>query len=752
MRSGSWDGAVTTDNVRVTVAGTVRPVKSVRIQSGMRDGHPRSDASSWCVESTIEWADPNLVTSTSPHPFGGAPTSHHARGRTEWLPEAGDEVVIETGDGELGQWWVQHRGVIDDTTGSIADGTARSTTVDMIEELDVLTSFPALLAIMPPSSSSGGAYRWCGLQSTYLIDRMFRLGGWHATPPASWDAIAASHGMGSLWPQVGTLTKAHRLGDEASGLIWGRSAYGVYPHDYESRVLTTGPSARPVVTISALSTASGSAGHVDAVDLLGRGFRLGYDSAADTVRVGVLGSSSNTRSFARGGAERAAIYCRIVNTTTQEAILRLDNGTEHVIEWANSVGGIPAGWTCTEVRAQNVRWWTVENNPSAAARWNTLNHATNARIRITSGEWPWWRASRDIEIENAAEWLQDQVDAEAATMWLDEDGTMQWASRGVLEAQSPARTITSVRDVDDIQWESRRRRLARSVEVAYDTPAISMAYQGRYARDFWVSGDTDLGPGEVDEITVTPDANLDWIGPDLNPHHVSQYNQAHTYYVEGSIFGGTQYNRTNTSGGAWAQFLNCTMEQLSLREFLVTFSPWSTIGANQRVKTTFPLSPTQMLGQNRGLLALRGQAIVTWARRSRTSSTSGGVGKAVHNVDVGWRVQHGEQITELVNYLRAAVTDTRPYVTGLTINHDPRLQVGDKIRVQDVAVTGIDFDLIIQERDIDTEAMTETISGRVTTIRTEWRHGPSSTDESRLEPAGPTPITPSADWAREEAV
>lgn len=95
MRSGTWVGATSTDNVRVTVNGTVRPVKDVSIQSGMKDGHPAAETSSWCVEATIEWADPKTVTADSPHVFGGG---------TDWLPQVGDDVVIETGDGALGQW------------------------------------------------------------------------------------------------------------------------------------------------------------------------------------------------------------------------------------------------------------------------------------------------------------------------------------------------------------------------------------------------------------------------------------------------------------------------------------------------------------------------------------------------------------------------------------------------------------------------------------------------------------------------
>ena len=151
-------------------------------------------------------------------------------------------------------------------------------------------------------------------------------------------------------------------------------------------------------------------------------------------------------------------------------------------------------------------------------------------------------------------------------------------------------------------------------------------------------------------------------------------------------------------------------------------------------------------------LALRGAARVVWRDRA-TAGAGGSEGRAEYVHDVGWRVQNSDgDVDSVLTQLRTAVSQLdgpRPYVTGLTIEHDPRLQIGDKIRVRDTEITGADFDILIQERDIDTEAMTETISGRCTLIRTEWVSGVSAHTESRHEPGGPTPITPSSDWTRE---
>lgn len=753
MRSGTWDGALSDDNVRVSVNGERRPVRSVRIQSGMRDGSPRAESQAWCVESTIEWESPHLVTGTSPHLFGG--------GRTDWLPKAGDEVTIETGDGAQGKWWMQHRGVIDETSGSIAEGTAQSTTVDMIEDLDVTVTQRAMLQRMTPRTEGAG-YRRVGLQSTWLIDKMLRAGGWHTTPPASWDAIAAMHGQGSLWPEVGRLLVAHRIGNTGTGPAWTRTPTGLAPIRYTMRVDTTRRTARPVVTIGfeGPNISGGTEGEVQAVDAIGRGFFIGYRQSDDVIIVGTINTSGRTLwSRPRQGATRAALYAQVTSGTRQSLVIRYDNGYETTLN--PSTSGIPEGWTCTQVRVNNnsrIGWWTVEDDPVEGARWNAVNHRATARLRL-SETLPWWTASRDVIQENAAEWLQAQADAEGAAMWLDEDGVMQWAGRGVLEGGSAVRTVTSVLDVDDIQWEMARNSMARSVTVAYEAPRIEMSYNGAYARDLWVSDNTDAGVDEPEVITVTPPDDQDWIDVDTDPHHVTRHGLSWTHYTHGSIFGGTQYDKNNSSDGVWANFLDCTMTQDGLREFTITYGPWSTIGASQRVKSSYPPNPGAFMRDGGGVLALRSIARTIWVPREMSLSSGSGVGRAVMNHDVGWRVQRvnddNDALDDLIKWLRSEVgaADRRPYVTGLTIAHDPRLQVGDKIRVRDTAITGVDFDMIIQERSVDVDEMTETISGRVTLVRIVADYGDFVTDwESRLEPSGPTATTRASNWTRTKEV
>lgn len=753
MRSGVWSGAKSTENVRVTVNGTIRPVDSVRVQSGMRDGDPRSDASSWCVEATIEWADPNTVTGSAPHPFG-VPTGALADGATEWLPKPGDEVVIETGDAATGEWFVQHRGVIDDASGSLADGTARCSTVDRVDDLSYTASVDALQQRMPQWKDDE-QYRRIGLQSSWFVDRMFRnpdadFVGWYATPPRTWETVGLATLQGSLWPEVGFLEEGYQYGDADSYSRWGIVDYGLQGGAVHAVYrLDTGGSGSHVLTAAVPPrTTSGDPWRINLHNSSGQGIFVRYEHDTDRIVYGVIGGSAWWITAESSGvrADRVALY-----SSGTELTIRLPGGRGTTQTLESSPWSSTAASRVTLICPGSVGWWMVERGKNTANRWASLEHAPTARIRPASaGEF--WTASRDIMSEDAAKWIQEQVDAECATAWLDEDGVFQYAGRGVIDNAPVARTVTSVLDVDDIQWTAKRRRAARTVALTYLEGRIDQGWQGNRSRTLWSDNSIDCGPGELETRIVTPRDDHDWILVDTQPAHVRSFSQPWSYYVIGSVYGGTQYRRTDDEDQSWAQFIDCTMSKITNRSYLIEFKPWAAMSSAYRVATKYPHNPRAYMRTGGATLALRGRGITVW-NEGLMKGGSGTSGPLEYHHDVGWRVQGSDVLSSLRSHLVTALTTTagngRPSVTGLTIEHDPRLQIGDKIRVHDPVVTGADFDMLIQERDINAGDFTETISGRVTEVRSIWRYTDSALPDSRHEPSGPTALTPPGDWNRE---
>ena len=758
MRSGTWDGAVSTDNVRVTVNGIIRPVKSVKVQSGMRDGHPRSDTDSWCVEATIEWEDPNKVTSDSPHLFGTE--------TTEWLPKAGDRVVVESGDGALGQWWVQHRGVIDDTTGSISEGTAKSTTVDNIEDLQSRVQFGALLHQMTPWSDVHD-YRWIGLSSLYMVDRMYRNPqtegiGWYATPPATWQTVASATHIGSCWPEIGTLRICTRSYTEQNTQIrgWRNTSYGVAPYGLYAETLFAGSAQEVILTVSAEQSSSGSC-RWRIQDSNGYGPFVTINGSTGNIEYGHITTGTQRWTLPIGNAKRVALYFRRDTTTQQTMVLRTDDGRE--VTRTGTSGQYPNGWAADRVWINTndygqAGWWMVEGAKPSSQRWSTLNHQPTARLRRFADVR--WLASRDLPFTEPAGWLQEQVDAECAAMWLDEDNHMQWVSRGVLDNQAPVMTYTSVRDIEKIDWEQRRRALARGVWVNFESPEVR-SLLGGFRQNCWENDSIDLAPGESETIIAQIPEDEDWISVDLDPVILTQWTQP-SWLRNGSKFGGTQYTETASgeTGQTWAQFVDCTMTRMGLRNISVYYAPWRTLG-NVRVKSAIPdlnadNAPSASLAawhSGKAALRIRSRAKTVWVDGER-SLQGGEIGQARFTHDAGWRVQNMhivDGVGELLSWLAVVVREsTKPWITGITIAHDPRLQIGDTIRIRDTAVTGIDFDMVVQDRDADLTEMVDTIKGRVTAVRTLYNPGPSNRDwTTRTDPIAGTPTTPARDWTRE---
>ncbi|WP_191564967.1 hypothetical protein [Janibacter melonis] len=751
MKDGTWDGVVTAKNLQVIVGGVTVPAHKATIRSSMRDGHPAAvSTSQWSIEAEITWLDPEDLTADVPHPF-----------KAGWLPKDGASVVIQTGDAETGQMWSQHRGVIDTTTGSIADGTAMSRTIDNIDDLSCRVTFGALSARMTTATDSQTTYREMGLSSPFLIDRMLRapqidtFQGWHATPPRTWQAIGSAPNQGSLWPELGTLVTSSRRGDLYNGPLWSTTPYGVAPFAYVAEYNLVGSTPEPILTIG-LTTHGAGIGRVDAHDGAGGGVFVGHDRDTDEVVYGITTSTGEgLYRLPRNGATRAAVYLKRLTTTSQRLIVRLSDGRE--VTRDPGAGGYPNQWEAGKVSVDGrggIGWWMVEGVKDTAQRWLTLDFTPTARIR--PGNIQYWNASRDLSWTDPSEWLDEQLKAECAQMWLDEDNIMQWAGRGVLEAQPTVQTVTtnsgSNPTVVDIAWESRRGSLARTVWVNF-LEVTRRSYAG-YPQQNAAEGKTyDLGRGEEDGETFTVPDDEDWISPDLAPRKMD-INTTPGQLRLGSWFGGALYRdnadgEETDTGWAWgigAEFTRPNLRNISVRVWADPSTTW--VPAGHRIRTVIPAIGDKLAAWHHGnpTIRLRVRAILTWLEGER-SLQAGTLGPARFTHDVGWRVQYAngfDRVGELLSWLRTVVSSHNPTITGLEVVHDPRRQIGDHIRVEDRDVTGLWWTFVITERTVDTDAFTDTLGGRIT------GYGQIA-NLSLMHPAGPTALTPSTDWTREAA-
>lgn len=716
MRSGTWSGRKSTDNTRVTINGVLLPVgrgcpiSRVTVTAGMRDGHPAAVAGGqWCVTATIYWANPADVTATVPEPFSG----------TSWLPEVGDTVVIETGEASTNQWWVRHRGVIDETTGSFKDGTAVSQTVDMIDELNGRVTVAALLGSMTPTEDNGPR-REVGLQSTWLVDRALRRVqgdgtgfGWYATPQRTWDTVALAPNMGSLWPDVGVLDAASKIGG-TGGPAWYATDYGVAPTTYQADYRTSMSIDEGIITlhVGGGGPTSGRA-WVMLRDANGDGFIVGRDHSDDTVFFGIrTGGVDYVDSLPRNGADRIALRFKAGTSNNQIVDYAVNDGRTGHRDYTSTILNAFSDARVKVYVPDGARlgWWMVESAKPTPQWWTTLNTVTSARLRV--GDMQWWDASRDIQFTSSRDVLEEQLTAECAAMWLDEDGVMQWAGRGVLEAQPVARTVTSQSDLADVQWQSRRRSMARGVWVDYSDPQIELG--NLISRTFWETGNFDLRAGEEEVAVISVPGDEDWIDVDMTPSQITTDTGGWASYATGTSYGGMEYVRATGESDIWALFINFGLVRENLRTYKVSFSPWTSMVSGHNIKSVYPVDVTGHAKNYRETgVKLRGRARVKWMDR-QISGVAGSVGPSRFSHDVGWRVQENSgSLNNLLAFLVDVVSSTNPVVDRVEVMHDPRGQVGDVIRVQDVDVTGVQVDVIAQQVTYDSDTFTDSITGRI---------------------------------------
>ena len=115
-------------------------------------------------------------------------------------------------------------------------------------------------------------------------------------------------------------------------------------------------------------------------------------------------------------------------------------------------------------------------------------------------------------------------------------------------------------------------------------------------------------------------------------------------------------------------------------------------GSADRVKTATRSEDTTDLKasyRDRGLPLLRAMGKATSTDADYTSTVRGpsGAPELVH--DVGWFIQHDTRIKGVADFIATELTTPLPRISGLQVLPDPRIQLGDMIRVRELSLIHI---------------------------------------------------------------
>ncbi len=632
---------------------------------------------------------------------------------TGWLPRKGDQVQIFAGD-ETTEW-VQFTGVMDKPSGD-ARGGFQATIIDDYDKLSASVSHLPLLRIMPPLVETD-PYRGVGLSSIHYVDHALRTAGFYSTPPTEYDNAIAVTCQGSMWPNgeaAGTLveggaydtTGSHHSNNTAP---WGWSV-GNFNNKYSPRV-------------SYASTKTVQLTAMVAPDHAGSFFLTAYygtatvQLAVGTTRVAILRVNGTEACRVTLGA------ATIVTALLKGGVVTLKTDVGATATGSATIGGaamtsvLTSGDVATRVAGLQVSHPATASQEFASLDWipsAVLDLSNVIHIGLMD-------AGPGIENREASALLKDISGSLLVGLWIDELGVLQFVPTLALRARTPVRTLTTLDDILDLDWEDSLLGSRSKVTVTGRIPAID---KGRYRnRELYQGSGESLRDGDVKEQFIGPEADVDWIMPDEDPQIINSGTVEAAFNAgRGSFFMATISSDTDKTNNWGQQYVTFGLSRVASRTYKLSHAVGA-LPAGSQIKLQTAVDPDLWpKWQEYAGPIIRGFGRVEWTEVSVTPTTAGGIGpELVHDVGV-WnnRTDDNEWLSRIADYLAGQTATPLPTITGLEVVDDPRLQLGDVVTVSSERLLGVTMDALIvgMNRSGDKDGTTLSLSVRIISVET----------------------------------
>lgn len=615
---------------------------------------------------------------------------------TGWIPRKGDPVEIWEGDGK--NEWQVFDGVIDSSTGRVGEPGFQSRIIDRRDKLSTKFRHDPLLRIMPPLARAAADYRGVGLTYLYYVDAALRKAGFHATPPAEDRQAVSIPAQSSMWPESGAMI-AGNVGGQSGG-AWANTWNSVDGVSLSNVLAVYSPAVTRPYTTAIRASMTISPDHAAYAIITMRWGNGNYAqlsvSTARTARVFINGTTVATLPL--GEAVRVSMIIDGTNIELRTDLEHSTTGTHPVITTADlQEVQCQAG---TDARAAGfhvcypdatTRWDYTRFTPTAQYRFESLAHLglIDAAPAITEG--------------TVYDLLHEISEATISAMWIDEKGVFQWAPSNVLATQPLARSFTTADDVLTMPWSDNLLAVRSSVTVKQRTPAITRSrwdnitlYQGR---------SQSLESEQTVTEFISPPTDEDWIQP------------SHQYLIYGEPGSGTVSNRGwgSLTGAVLSdgedeingsQYLTSNLEKINGDTYKLEHTAGS-LPSGHTLELRYESGAASIWPRWRGesFPYIRGFATVQWANTEIEAEQTGPdwAPPLVH--DIGpWASRSEDEPTNTIaqriaNYLQNQTAYEWPSVGNVSVRPDPRIQLGDRIRVWSSNYIGVTFTGIIVSID-----------------------------------------------------
>lgn len=744
------EGSLTNSNVqaftsRVLVNGVEREVVEWSIGRDLQGDLPQGLGGGNGVtqaRANVAWGS-NKSVNTNHNPWNQS---------TGWTPLPGDRVQILVSDGVTE--WVQFTGAVDSPSGEIL-GSHQASLVDDIDRLNEPVNYPALLATMPPlNNSPSGEYfthRFPGIGAAFYANLAARVSGFYSTPNRVADTILDCPMQGSMMPLVGDLLTCSAGSSTTQPPLTGFTSWGDVIGDVSARFIPSTPQSDSPVQISLMiaPTHNGTA-RVEAT--LGAKV-LALVASPSTISAEVDGSQ--VASVPRNGAQNLAVVfrgttCELRTNTGGLATATISNGALSsdvtLVHLTGDATTRVAGLQVERPQGTGFEFRQISFSPTYSFSFGT------SRV-FTANALP---SAKNVP---AVELLQNISDALMTPTWLDEAGKLRTASATALYAGPTVATLTTLDNILGMSWSNDLLMRRSKISAKYLLPVVSQ--RRRYSVTVFKGESEALQEGDAHEILIEPSDDEDWVmvDPAGNTIGPSGWNSAAVNAGDGNVFGGIYTDGTNE------QYANLTSQNKLVHTYTkLDHDSFKYKAVAQGLEPGYQVETRTLSPNFTGITALwlswwgenlpiiRAKGKISWKETIKAPVDTGAPGPAYEHDFGAWATGSGVQETNIMSNLIAGISQIAsagiPRVDQLTVTPDPRLQLGDRIKLNSEDFLGISLDAVIiginsAFSDSYTQSLSVRILGATTTYTTyeEFNADGGNLTYEQWQALGPVPET-----------
>jgi len=323
--------------------------------------------------------------------------------------------------------------------------------------------------------------------------------------------------------------------------------------------------------------------------------------------------------------------------------------------------------------------------------------------------------SRTQVKRNARDLLAEIGAATLTAMWIDELGVMQWAPSDLMYARSPDTTVTTADDVFSLGWMESMQACRRKVYADFQNASVSISANGYTKRLYQPDRAQDITGATETEFVEVPD-DREWLGVDMSMWRASavqdRYNEGKGSFYSAVIEGADD---SWTSVGA---DYSAALERITPRTYKLTHTNATGTTVTLMTHPTAPGFRLRRRGEANPII--RGQGSAWFVDETVTAEETGPSWAGDMTVNLGaWAIRDHAQ--RIANWLGTELGRPLVTLTDMEIAYDPRIQLGDVLRIESRDFLGFSLDaIVIGKRETHGDGAQMSVTVRV--LRTHTVH------------------------------